>query len=331
MTQSSSASDFIEHLRRAATSVGCVVSGEESCLSIEQCGPAELSLLLAELHESGYSIVSSRPNSGQVQLGIMKSTNGIPEFFSVQLERGSVNLPRTDGLFLAFLGPDGVGKTTTINLVAESLKPIFGDQHLFHWRPQLIKPRTTDEELKINDGWTSLNRHGDPPRGTLVSLLRLGGVFADYWLGQHKVVRPVLRRGGLVVFDRYYHDILVDSRRYRYGGPKWLLKSLKPLLPQREIFFVVLDAEEGAILTRKQEVTSEELRSQRKKYAALARSLHGLHVRTDFGFDETLVQILTGVGRHLTHRFDEKLHHVKQHMAVTEQRSAHPATAAKTA
>jgi hypothetical protein len=81
---------------------------------------------------------------------------------------------------------------------------------------------------------------------------------------------------------------------------------------------------------RKQEVTSEELRLQRKKYAALARSLHCLHVRTDFGLDETLAQILTGVGRHLTHRFDEKLHHVKT-MAVTEQMSARPATVAKTA
>ena len=330
MTQLSPASDFVERLRRAATSVGCFVSGEESYPCIEQCGPAELSLLLTYLHESGYSIVSSRPNSGQVQLGIMKSTDGIPEFFSVHLARGSVNLPRTDGLFLVFLGPDGVGKTTTIDLVTQSLKPIFGDQRLFHWRPQLIKPRTTDEELNVNNGWTSLNRHGEPPRGTLVSLVRLGGVFADYWLGQRKVVRPVLSSGGLVVFDRYYHDILVDSRRYRYGGPQWLLKGLQPLLPQRKVFFVVLDAEEDAILMRKQEVTSEELRSQRKKYAALARSLHCLHVRTDFGLDNTLTQILTGVGRHLTHRFDEKLHHVKN-MAVAEQRSARHTTVAKTA
>src|SRR4051812_29588911 len=125
--QSSSASDFIEHLRRAASSVGCVVSGGDAPC-IEQCGPAELSLLLTDLHEVGYSIVSSRPEGGCVQLGIMKWTRSIPEFFSVRLAQASVNLPKTDGLFLAFLGPDGVGKTTTASLVMENLKPIFADQ-----------------------------------------------------------------------------------------------------------------------------------------------------------------------------------------------------------
>lgn len=327
---SSPATDFIEHLRRSATSVGALVSLCDGKPSLEQCGPAELSLLLSELHEGGYSIVSSRSNGLGMQFGVMRATSGIPVFFHVEFGRSSVTLPKTDGLFIAFLGPDGVGKTTTVDRVMARLKPIFGEQHLFHWRPQVIKPRTKEDEVAAENGWTSMNRHGDPPRGAMLSLMRLGGVYADYVVGQRRLIRPALDRGELVVFDRYYHDILVDSKRYRYGGPQWLLPAMKMLLPQRKVFFVVLDADEKVIMSRKQEVSLEELRSQRRKYVALARSLHCLHVRTDFGLEQTLTEVLRGIGQHLTHRFDERLHRVEQ-KAVASPTSAHPVTVAKTA
>jgi thymidylate kinase len=328
--QSSPVKDFIEHLRRSATSVGALVSPNNGTLSLEQCSAAELSMMLAELNEAGYSVVTSRPHGAGMQLGVMCATGGIPEFFRVGISRSSVTLPKTDGLFVAFLGPDGVGKTTTVNRVMALLKPIFDDQHLFHWRPQVIKPRTGDDELNGDTEWTSINRHGDPPRGRLLSLMRLGGVYADYVAGQKRLIRPALDRGELVVFDRYYHDILVDSKRYRYGGPHWLLPAMKRLLPQRRVFFVVLDADEKVIFSRKQEVSLEELRRQRRRYAALARSLHCLQVRTDFGLDQTLAEVLRGVGQHLKHRFDEGLHRVK-HQAVSANESAHPVTVAKTA
>jgi thymidylate kinase len=314
--QSTSATDFLEHLRRSASSVGALVSTHGDKLSLELCGPAELSLLLSELHEAGYAIVSSRPNGSATELGIMHMTGAIPEFFQVEIGRSSVTFPKTDGLFIAFLGPDGVGKTTTVDRVMARLKPIFCEQQLFHWRPQVIKPRTKEDELKNASGWTSINRHGDPPRSAPLSLMRLAGVYGDYLLGQRRLIQPSLERGGLVVFDRYYHDILVDSKRYRYGGPQWLLPMVKSLLPQRKVFFVVLDADEKVILSRKREVLPEELRIQRRKYSDLARSLHCMHVRTDFGLDQTLTEVLRGIGQHLTHRFDERLHRVESNVAM---------------
>ena len=322
--------DFIEQFRRSATSVGALVAMTNGGPSLEQCGPAELSLLLSELHEAGYSIVSSRLNGASMRLGVMRVSIGLPDFFHVDIARSSVRLPATDGLFMAFLGPDGVGKTTTVDRVMARLKPIFGEQQLFHWRPQLIKPRRRGDELNGESGWMSINRHGDPPRGALLSLMRLGGVYADYLVGHKRLIRPALDRGELVVFDRYYHDILVDSKRYRYGGPQWLLPALKHILPQRRVFFVVLDADEKVILTRKQEVSLEELRAQRRKYAALSRSLHCLHVRTDSGLEQTLMEVLRGIGQHLTHRLDEQLHRV-EHKALAESRSPRAVTVAKTA
>jgi thymidylate kinase len=321
---------FIEHLRRSAVSVGAYVLDHDGTLVLGNCGPAELSLILPGLRKEGYSIVSSRPSKSGTQLGIMQTTSAIPNFLRLTVPESSVPWPVTEGLFLAFLGPDGVGKTTTVDRVMTRLKPIFGEQQLFHWRPQVLKPRTQEEERQDDDDWMAINRHGDPPRGILVSLARLAGVLADYRIGYHSLIGPALDRGALVVFDRYYHDILVDSRRYRYGGPRWLLSALKAFLPPCNVLFTVLDADEDRILSRKREVSPHELRAQRRGYAELARSLHCPHIRTDFDPDQTLAEVLRGIGQHLTHRFDEKLQTVCEKYVVLEQ-NQHPTRVVKTA
>jgi thymidylate kinase len=266
----------------------------------------EFDLLVRGLREHGYTAISSRRNEGGVTVGLMRTFEEAPQFLSLRI--GSrIPLPETKGLFLVFLGPDGVGKTTTVDQVMASLKPVFTSESLFHWRPQVLKPRSSADEASGKETWTSINRHGDPPRSLMLSLLRLAGVFADYYIGQLKLIAPALNRGELVVFDRYYHDILVDSRRYRYGGPEWLLHLLKHALPQRQALFVVLDAEDNVILSRKQEVTIEELRRQRQRYAELADTLPGcISVRTDIGQQQTVQQVLKSVGVHLAKRFEER-------------------------
>jgi thymidylate kinase len=305
----SSQGEFLEQVQRSANSVGANLRIEsDDKAALENCGAAEFSLLMAELHDAGYAIVSARPSGSDHVLGVMSTQTIIPQFFTFQLAHPSLRISPTEGLFLAFLGPDGVGKTTAVNHVMSTLKPVFDEQRLFHWRPQLIKPRIVGYEYDRDSGWLSINRHGDPPRTSLVSMLRLGGVYADYLLAQGKVIGPTLDRGGLVVFDRYFHDILVDCRRYRYGGPQWLLKVVRAILPQRNVCFVILDADDKVILSRKQEVSPDELRVQRRKYSQLARQLQCMHVRTDFGIDHTVAEILKGIGQHLTHAFDERLH-----------------------
>jgi thymidylate kinase len=299
---------FFAALQGAAERAGCLVQASGNQFVLQECGAAELSLLISELRQLGYTLVQSRHDRAGTRLGVQAVSESTPTFFEVVMTNSSVRLPQTKGLFLAFLGPDGVGKTTTIVRVMESLKPIFQEQLLFHWRPQMLKPRTAEDEACREENWLSINRHGDPPRGLILSLLRLGGVFADYFVGQVRAIAPALNRGALVVFDRYYHDILVDSRRYRYGGPQWLLPLVKHALPQRKALFVVLDAEENVILSRKQEVSPEELRAQRRKYSRLARTLNNcVHVRTDDGVEPATNQVLRGIGNYLAHSFDEQL------------------------
>ena len=312
---------FIEALHGCARQLGSDVRLSDGRLSLSGLPLRDFGLLLSELEALGFMVVSSRQNGDAHLLGVMYTQNACPEFFTITLADLPFRIAGSPGLFLAFLGPDGVGKTTTVDRVMAALSPVFEKQQLYHWRPQLLKPRSTSDLAKPDTGWLSINRHGEPPRGAFVSMLRLGGVYADYIFGHVKAIAPALTRGELVVFDRYYHDILVDSLRYRYGGPRFLLSLMKMALPQRKPFFVILDADDGIILSRKQEVTAEELRKQRRRYAALARDLGALHVRTDFGPEQTTREVLLGIGRHLNHRFHKLLQQSSEHVrqsAATE-------------
>jgi thymidylate kinase len=73
----------------------------------------------------------------------------------------------------------------------------------------------------------------------------------------------------VLLFDRYHADLLVDPRRYRYGGPMWLARLASRLMPQPDIV-CFLDAEPEVLLARKQEVGREALAESREKYLALS-------------------------------------------------------------
>lgn len=217
-------------------------------------------------------------------------------------------LLKPSGLSLALLGPDGVGKSTTTTNIKRDLTPLFPRQREFHWRPQLVMPRPENPPLREGSSrlpeMFSHNRHGDPPRGFLISIVRLLGVILDYWIGYFAQIRNRLTLSGLIVFDRYYHDILVDSLRYRYGGPKWLLRALRFALPPWKVFFIILDADEKVVYSRKQELTLSVIQYQRAAYRQLSATLPAaVLLRTDCRPEVCRDQALLGVVGYLEHRF----------------------------
>jgi len=75
----------------------------------------------------------------------------------------------------------------------------------------------------------------------------------------------------LVICDRYYHDILIDPKRYRYGGPISVARLIGQLMPQPDLW-VLLDASTEVLQARKQEVSKEETSRQRLAYLAFAKA-----------------------------------------------------------
>jgi thymidylate kinase len=202
---------------------------------------------------------------------------------------------QSTGLFLTILGPDGAGKSTVISQVTEAIKPAFRGRQLFHWRPMLIHPVKSEGPVT--------NPHGKAPRGWAASIAVLSVLILDYWLGYLFVIWPLLVRNRLVVFDRYFHDLLVDPLRYRYGGPRWLAERLSSPARPGDALFIIVDAEEEVIRSRKCEVPAAELRRQRKSYEQLATKLHGHLVKTDVCVEETVDEVSRQVVQHMVRRF----------------------------
>jgi thymidylate kinase len=166
---------------------------------------------------------------------------------------------------ICFLGCDGSGKSAVIAGVAERLEKQGVVVTRGHWRPVAFAGENPEGARVTAD-----DPHGQVPRGMVSSVLKLGWLWLNWWVGWFRFLRKQSATG-VVVFDRYHADLLVDPRRYRYGGPLWLARLASRLMPQPDVV-VFLDADPDVLLARKQEVSREALAMAREKYLVLAAS-----------------------------------------------------------
>ena len=194
---------------------------------------------------------------------------------SLSWPRSIKNWISPPALFVAVMGPDGSGKSSVIAEYMRALGPAFAGTAYFHLRPFLLRGSSAA-------GRDITNPHGQIPRGALTSVAKLLFLWADYVLGYYLCVRPLLVRSTLVVFDRYYLDLLIDARRFRYGGPRWLARLVAALIPMPDLL-LVLDAPADVLQARKQEVSADESARQAEAYrtAFSSAALRGRAVLVD--------------------------------------------------
>lgn len=138
-----------------------------------------------------------------------------------------------------------------------------------------------------------------------MSMIYLVAFFIDYWVGYLLVIRPLLTKSSLVLFDRYFCDVLVDPARYRYGGPRWFMQLLCRLAPEPDIV-VLLDAEEQVVFARKNELSVAEINRQRKMYRQLGKLFKRAQmvvVKTDGGIESTHDALFVAVIEFMQQRF----------------------------
>jgi thymidylate kinase len=165
------------------------------------------------------------------------------------------------GLHIVFLGPDGSGKSSVIECYMRQMAQAFRRIEYRHLKPG---PQRISGSIPVTDP------HAQPARGLLGSIAKILHFWATYIKGNLVWLYPRYLRSTLVVFDRYYHDLLADPARYRYGGPLLLARLLGKLLPQPDLVFI-LDAPAEVLQSRKQEVPFTESVRQRTAYRGLKR------------------------------------------------------------
>jgi thymidylate kinase len=192
---------------------------------------------------------------------------------------------RPSGVFCVVMGPDGVGKSTIIQRLRLELEALSIPCTAGRWRPGVIRRVTPDSSNRMP--------HAKSLRGSFTSSLCLLGLALDFAIGYAISTYPAMARTEIVIFDRYFHDLLIDPKRYRYAGPMWLPRLISRMIPPRKALFVILDADEDVILSRKQELPPDELRRQRIAYRTFAsHALNSIIISAHKPVDEMVRELV---------------------------------------
>lgn len=172
------------------------------------------------------------------------------------VKRSVLRILKPPGLFIAFYGVDGSGKSTQIKNLSTELKGIFSDKvRIFHFRPTFVYRNPKD--ITISDP------HNQRPPSFLRSMTKSFFYLFIYNWGYFTQVLPLIAENGLVIFDRYYYDLLVDSLRYRFSG-QGFARILGFFIPSPHIN-ICLMGDYDRILQRKKEIDSNEIEDQQRR------------------------------------------------------------------
>ncbi len=207
------------------------------------------------------------------------------------------------GALIAFIGPDGCGKSSLTNAVREEFRratiatdivylgpwgqnqlPLFDLVRVLHLKPfhqEEKNKRDFNRKLEVQPGLVS--RIKLFLRGTLFYAFLALELWFRYWT----VVLPRLRRGRIVLADRYIYDLLVGYKNRPLRHFRRLREWLCRRYPQPD-FTVLLDATPEVIFARKPQFKVEQLEYIRGAYQELGKSFALHKLDTSVSVEKTL-------------------------------------------
>lgn len=165
------------------------------------------------------------------------------------------------GKFVVVVGPDGVGKSTTAELVKQLLEAFHIPVSHMHlgFRPRILPTKKALMSL-------GKKQHVQGEESKVPGPFRFLYHMLDHFLGYWFVIRPLLVKGKTVIGERYCYSYLVDPRpRKRYGVPGWVLRGVCGFMPKPDVV-VLLSNDPEAIHERRQEHSVEEIARQLEAY-----------------------------------------------------------------
>ena len=232
-----------------------------------------------------------------------RSIRGYLSFLGQKYARRARAILFPPGVVVATAGPDGSGKSTVSGRVAVVLSDAFTPvvEQYMGWK-QFVLP--TKRLLRVVE--RAIRRRGarEDGRGASGPLTSVPSwtynfsvlhYFADLWARYLFQIRPAQSRGGLVLCDRYFYDILV--RRVWVCENKWTRSLLLALAP-RPTVTLLLTGDPDVIAARKGENTADETARQLKEFAALRNLRSGVVVLdNESSLDDNVISAVEGVLR----------------------------------
>jgi thymidylate kinase len=174
---------------------------------------------------------------------------------------GPLASPTRPGRLIILVGPDGVGKTT----VARALMQRHGGgAAYFHFLPPLYGPLADGPEPASFPPPAKASERGS----SVIGWIRLFRNALRCWGGYLNTVRPALKRGWLVIGDRWMYGYLVQPAALRFHGPDFLARAIVRLLPRPHLV-VNLSAPPHVVRERKQELTVAQIEHELMAWSTL--------------------------------------------------------------
>ena len=159
-------------------------------------------------------------------------------------------------LMVALFGPDGSGKSTTADLLEEKLLENGLQVYRYHWRPRVLPSLKKDyTTFSFNDP------SGLKTRSYFVSFACYLYFFLDFFVACTFTLKKLAENDTVIIYERYYFDVLIHAERYRLRKISWLGSLLSHLLPKPSLTYVFSGSPE-VIHSRKPELSICEIRRQ---------------------------------------------------------------------
>ena len=204
------------------------------------------------------------------------------------------------GITVTFSGVDGAGKSTVLENVKDTLQKKYRQKIVvLRHRPSLLPILSSIKHGKKNAekiAIQNLPRQGNN-KSTISSVIRFMYYYFDYIVGQYYIYFRYTLRGYTVLYDRYYFDFIIDSKRSNISLPKPILKWCYYFVfkPNVNVF---LYAPPDIIFSRKQEMSKNDIQLLTGEYHQLFNELGKSHKKQQYisinntNLDETLSVVM---------------------------------------
>ena len=195
-------------------------------------------------------------------------------------------MSQNSSIIVSFMGVDGSGKSTLIEVLRKKLKNKFRKIKYIHLRPYLIL---------LDKSTVQANPHKS--KKTWPILLNFFRIL--YWLIIYRFFFYLFGNNSnqLIIFDRYAHDLMIDPIRYKFNLPINIAKFILDLFPNPNLWIVV-NAPIKVLEKRKKELPTKELKRQIRTYLNFAKQRkNSIVVNTNNSVQSCLSLIIKKINR----------------------------------